>query len=538
MVIALRPARASTPAGPTPGGRHRARAGLLPPLVATLGLGVVFLAELARTVATMRTRVNEDQTVLWVEARAWGRLAPRQPTFWGQAYGSSLEGIPIEVARRLGVALPTATPLVLALLTAGPWCVLAWAAWRRGRPAFAVAAFAVPLALGAFSWLFAAFYAPAAGRFLAVAAGGVALAARREQRGWLVGALAVATLGVAIDPSALLFVAPLLVLVAPRDRALAVVVAPAALWLLFVAAFTRAHPELRFWGTGAGGFAPSARRGSVAHPGRFFALFAPEAFRSWWVPAIATVVVLAVAFATRRAVPVLAAASVVVVLGVIVTSRRAPIDLRSTFFPAGRLLLALPFALWLLTLVVAETSPRERAGRPPVVASVVVVALVAAALVAAGLRTFAHDDRVQAIVERARLEDYNLVPTQYVRQDCARIDRLTGRDGLAVFYYQFWMAYACDALDGTATLAPADERRPWRVEEERRIARTRIVFWGIGRQGCAALKEYARTCTVDAPPNYPAIAVVTFPRLPVVVLFERLGLGVRPMTGLHDGVPG
>jgi hypothetical protein len=100
------------------------------------------------------------------------------------------------------------------------------------------------------------------------------------------------------------------------------------------------------------------------------------------------------------------------------------------------------------------------------------------------------------------------------------------------------MAYACNALDDTATLAPVDERRPWRIDEERHVARTRIVFWGVGRQGCAVLKEYARTCTIDAPPTYPAIAIVTFDRIPVVELFQRLGLGVRPMTGLHDGVPG
>lgn len=509
----------------------------------TLALGALVVAEGIRTVATMRRVVNEDQTVLWSAARAWGRLSPRVPNFWGQAYGSTLEAVPIEILRRLGVGLTTATPAVLTALSLAGWLALAMVAWRRGHPRLALATPAVALLSGAFYWLFAAFYAPAAGRFLAVGGAAIALAVPGPRA---VGSgVAIAGLGAAIDPSALLVAAPLLGLVWPLPaRRLVSAAAPGALWLAGTTWFNRRHPELRYWGTGAGGLELGGLRRALAHPGRLFGLFAPEPWRAWFLPAGATLAVV-VWGVTRGGRARAAAISVATLTALVAASGRASLDLQSRFFPTGRLLLALPFGLWLVAVGALETQPRaprlarlarlaRAAGDRVAVASL--GALLVAALAAVGLRTIDRGARVAAIVAAGRDDSYGLTPARYVVQDCARVERLRGRRGLAVFYVQFWLAYACDAL-GSTTLAPLDERRPWRLAEERATRRSRLVIWGIGAEACAVVRTVATSCRVDAPAGSPPIAIVAFAPQDAVSLLAAARLPIRPLRGVRQGIP-
>jgi hypothetical protein len=93
----------------------------------------------------VRFDVSEDQALLWAAADAWGDLQPRQPHFWGQRYGVTLEAIPAELLRLIGVGYPTGLPLGVLAMNLAAWAVLAAAAWRRARPVWAIAALAVPL---------------------------------------------------------------------------------------------------------------------------------------------------------------------------------------------------------------------------------------------------------------------------------------------------------------------------------------------------------------------------------------------------------
>ena len=47
-----------------------------------------------------RHYVSEDQALLWSAARSWGEGHPRQPNFWGQTYGTTIEIIPAEVPEK------------------------------------------------------------------------------------------------------------------------------------------------------------------------------------------------------------------------------------------------------------------------------------------------------------------------------------------------------------------------------------------------------------------------------------------------------
>src|SRR5215218_7469251 len=91
-------------------------------LVATLLIAAVALYEKARVVATVGREVaNDDDGILWVAARdiADGQL--HQPTFYGQAYGTILDALPIAALHAAGVGYWTATPLALAGLTLASW---------------------------------------------------------------------------------------------------------------------------------------------------------------------------------------------------------------------------------------------------------------------------------------------------------------------------------------------------------------------------------------------------------------------------------
>ena len=50
-----------------------------------------------------RTVTNDDATLLWYSAQEWASHQVRQPGFYGQSYGSTLEGLPLDALGRLGL---------------------------------------------------------------------------------------------------------------------------------------------------------------------------------------------------------------------------------------------------------------------------------------------------------------------------------------------------------------------------------------------------------------------------------------------------
>lgn len=139
-------------------------------------------ARLARMVA--RTVTNGDTTLLWYTAREWGAFHPRQPNFYGQSYGSSIEGVPMELLRRLGAPPWSATTLVWGGLAVLGWLLLALAAWRTSHRVLATLAVTAPALLGAYYTFVVTTVAEHQGaHFLVVA--GVAVVIMRPRRAGL-----------------------------------------------------------------------------------------------------------------------------------------------------------------------------------------------------------------------------------------------------------------------------------------------------------------------------------------------------------------
>ncbi len=74
-----------------------------------LGLLVALdVVDYGRVVASVSGRIaTQDNTLLWLIARDWGHLHLHQPNIYGQSYGTTVEGIPVELLRRAGGLSPS-----------------------------------------------------------------------------------------------------------------------------------------------------------------------------------------------------------------------------------------------------------------------------------------------------------------------------------------------------------------------------------------------------------------------------------------------
>ena len=117
---------------------------------------------------------NDDATLLWYSAQEWASRQVRQPGFYGQSYGSTLEGLPLDALARLGLDFWIGLPVVMGLFAIAGWSLLAIAAWRRSHRVLAAAALVAPVLLsGYYAFFVTTVPTWTAPRFLAVT--GVAL---------------------------------------------------------------------------------------------------------------------------------------------------------------------------------------------------------------------------------------------------------------------------------------------------------------------------------------------------------------------------
>ena len=204
----------------------------------------------------LRFDVSEDQALLWAAARSWGELQPRQPNFWGQRYGVTFEAVPAEVLASLGIGYPTGLPFVIMAMNLAGWWLLSLAAWRRGRPGWALCAVAVPLLLTTEYAVLSIVFNTALGRLMACVCAVLVLIKPRVR--WaLTVACTVGGLAVLFDTASALLVVPALVVGIhgcvtdwrSRDQLLAAArtvgfgaVVPLG-WLALTRYWYRVHPE-------------------------------------------------------------------------------------------------------------------------------------------------------------------------------------------------------------------------------------------------------------------------------------------------------
>src|SRR5437763_380972 len=491
-----------------------------------------------------RTVTNDDATLLWYSAQEWASRQVRQPGFYGQSYGSTLEGLPLDALGRLGLDFWIGLPVVMGLFGIVGWSLLSLAAWRRSHRVLAAAALAAPVFLsGYYAFFVTTVPTWTAPRFLAIA--GVALLNMpRLPRPLEALAFALLGLGAVMDPSNALLGVPVVLWFLLSHRPVrqrvawlaAAAVIPAA-WLVWSWTFFRAHPDYDLHG--ALSLRPSwdLLSHNVTHLGSFFGLFTPELAPSWLVPAGVFVALIAV-LVTRRAARYVAPAvgALALLLWGITTPKADPFASLGEFLPQGRLLLMLPYLLWFLALLVAESGALRRIRVPTRGALAVLTAI---ALVSLGARFVSGGvaDVREESVAYGRRGLYAFGPVSNIRSTCSDVRRAASEAGASIAVFvrnpaepnqDRALAYGCGALayGRMDTLEPDYERRTWRLYDELHRTRTAAVLWGVKRDYCG----YARWRVEQCKELQPGVVAVTFKRQSVLVLLSSLAIPVRPFV--------
>lgn len=509
-------------------------------VVTTVGAVGLVVAGLAQQLAVVggwvRTLVSEDQALLWAAARSWGELRPQQPHFWGQTYAVTVEAIPAELFRRLGLGYPTGLPLGVMLINLAVWWVLAGAAWWRGRRLAALVALAAPLVLSTEYAVMVAVYNTAFGRLLGAIAIAIVVVAPGRERALPV-LVTVGGLAVLVDASAALLVAPALVCAAvelpPTDRAgrrrrgalVLAGLAPPAVWGVATWWWYREHPDHDLHPSAALDPAWEVLTDNVTNPTRHAEVLVPELAR--WPFVVVLVVAGIVAVGLRRgarAFPPTATALVVVVV-LLLAIPRSRDGLPTVYYSASRTVLGLPPALWFVGYVATSgEAHRTRPTRfaPAGVASVVLLAIVLGSL---GVRVATWSSRYEALGAEARLiPNYPVTSTADLIAECLRHGDVAAARGADVVLYDLrTAAYACAGVlgDDVVTVYPPYERRAWVLHALDEVGPERMLVVGPTPLDCS-------TAGLACEQLAPELVVVDLGDGTPLDAVRALGVTVRP----------
>lgn len=480
--------------------------------------------------------VIEDQTIIWYAARELGQGHLREPHYTGQAYGSTLEAIPVEVLRWVGVAPSTALPLVLVSLSLTSWLLVAWVSFRRGRPVLALVAAAAPILLSTYYAQYVSFYGAGAGRFLAAVSLAVVVG-WPDRPGALTIACAAGGLALVVDASSAILVGPVLVYaflrspVFHRIRIGLLGFLPAVIWLGFDRWFYSRHADYKLHPS-VSSVDVSVLERTYSHPERYFGMIAPELARSWVVPAlIATVLVLAL-LATRRWRFVSPAVTFLVAIALALSSAKA-LDGPSPLLPYARLFLIVPLTLWFMAFLVSESRILRRL-------RIVLPAVVAAVILLAGgtfvLRAATLGERNRALLDDAANAAFvfPVVRAHALDLRCRTMSRLANaeRTDLVVFIGDRASAYGCGAAayGSVRTLYPEYERRTWLLHDEAERTRTRVLVFGVQPTFCDQVVAFVTSCRLSSlsTPEEGLAATTTFASQSALKFLQDAGVRIRP----------
>ncbi|MGD9792780.1 MAG: hypothetical protein AB7V43_04800 [Acidimicrobiia bacterium] len=510
-------------------------------------IAVVSLVEQVRQLASFgRRNVTEDQALLWVVARDLGHGSVPQPTFYGQDYGTAFEAAPVEVARRLGFALPTAVPLVLSGLALLGWWLIGAASYRRGHRVLACVAVGAPVLIATEYSFMVSTYPTGLGRLLAAACVAAIVMVDGDRPAWMAVASLCGGLAYACDASTAMVVVPAIgyaLLCAPVGRRLkwtAVGAIGPVVWLTFLVVFFDRHGDYALHPGPS--FSPSwsVLRSNLETPGRHFGVLAPELARVPVVPwLLIGAIVLALLIRARHRRSWAAIASVVGVLVVTVTILSVPRSIdgwpNSIYLRPARVLLVFPVALWFCAYVanqagvfaVGEPSTRTRIRRWST--SLVVVLVV----ISAGVRLVRFEgERDRTLSAAEATWQYQPWRAEAVAEVCASIDsaaRAAAVDAPVVFLKERLFAYACAASwgDTDATLFPEYERRTWLLHEAERIDPGVVMFYGATESSCQQWISEIESCAVVGE-GLDAVVVRPHAGRTLMQTLIDLGITVRP----------
>lgn len=515
-------------------GLHHERRAVSFPLAVVLGLAALAAYELQRAAAITSHLANEDTSIIWVAARDFMSGLFRQPNYYGQSYGSTIEAVPIGIAHALGAAWGPATAYVLGGVEFAGWALLAWSAWRRGRRVLAALAVATPVLLAAYHTIYVTIELQAPGpRFLVIAAAALLIALPTR-----LPALALAVLlfgvGLQFDAASAVLAVPVvawfsLSYLRSRHQAYAIAagaVVPVVQFALTKMFYTR-HPDYAFHISPT--FRPDGKTfsNSVGHLRDFFALYAPELLRSWLVPAVALLVLVGVLLATRRTLYALPALlTLAIVPYAMSTSRARPEWSLGPLLPRGRIFLALPATLWFLCFLVAESgilarvTTRIGTQQALVAVGIVCVASTLVRVTDFGSREGFWSSRSLALGSQGA---YGFARNAVVDRECDDAVAVARRNhiGLILFQQQH-PAYSCAARapSGTDSLTNI-ERRTWALYEEVDHARSGVLIVDPLPRLCDIASQRAACSRVGR------YVVLTFPRQPALPLLASVGFAFR-----------
>ena len=504
----------------------RPSSGVVFPVLAAL----ISTVEFGRVIAVVGRKItNPDTTTLWYAAQEWSHFRWHEPGFLGQSYGSTIAGAPIAFLHALGLGFPTATPIVLGASMLALWFSLALAFARRGHPIIATVTAAMPTLLSAYY----AMYITSVTFERAFVFTGVGLAlviAHRRSTFALAAGVTVAGLGLAIDLSAALLVVPVGVWWIldrhPNGRDWRAVVSGAVVPVLYFGWsqwFYVAHPDHNLHGGLPVTPELSVLRTSVKQLDRLFRLFAPEVFRSFWVPVGVGLVLIGALVWSRRlrfAFP----AVLVLVLTLFALATPRAIDEGGPFLPPGRVLLVFPAALVFLGFLVAEAWPGMARRVAPVGAAVIVIAVV----LSVGLRwTVDAHDPVHLREAALTAPRYGFTTVAAVDADCQRLDAFANRSRatIAVLPAGGTLANGCGPLVDSLlhTIDVPYDRRTWELERAATQQSTVAMFSPVGPDFCAIASARFNACERDG-----SMAVVRYPAQPILNVLANLDLPIRP----------
>lgn len=491
--------------------------------------GSLSLATFIHVIETVSRRfVTYDSVVLWYAAPEWAHLRLHEPGFYGQAYGSTLAAVPVAFLHGLGMGYALALPIVLGASILTVWFALGLAAYKRGHSTTALFAFAAPALLSSYYVVYVT-VAPAERAFALIGVGAFLLIIR-VRRAWVTAVgVALVGIGTAVDSSAVVFVVPLALWwgLDGRGRAhvrgavagggVAVVYAAYRVWFYAVHPDHNAHGGLPL--------SPSLDTlgQSLSHPYGVFRMFSPELFREWWGPVGGGALVLVGLLVLRRARLTIPALAVALFVLYALSTPRA-LDLNGLFLPPARILLFVPFSLWFLGFLAAQTQPRLPGWvRLTVVLLVVVAAALSFTERVTGIGT--HSPEVIARASQHTGGFYAFYPVAPLAKACDRLARTVSRGHLdMVVTLDRTQAFACSvASTPIRTFNFPYEARAWTLEDAATRTVSRFVVIPAVPYLCDAAERRRIHCMVKDRGN-----VITVPSQPVLNVLALLGLRSRP----------
>lgn len=477
--------------------------------------------------------VSGDDAIYWQAVVDYGSGRFHEPYFYGQDYTVMTEALVAVPLHLLGVPVRYALPAVTALLSLLPFWSFGWWALRRGQVlggvAIALMPVLLPVTFGLMTSLPRGFV------------GGVALLAAWPWcvslaspwlRGGAVGA--VATFAMVLNPNAMVFVAPALLLFLWAHR---------RAWHVMAACAVGTVPALAAWG--------AARAYYSAHPERvlhtidawmldFHAEGIPEALArldehlAWLMPVVPgagpllPLLIAAISVHLLRRGERMAGCTGLLALAILTWSfRHAKVHdgIDHPFFPLSRMFLALPLVLiWWGTMALASARPLQQARR-----WVLVMLLIGAGF--AGVKGTTTSRIVDHWLADQHRSPVQAISVDHVRAACGTIARAAADAGAGsvVFlkrpdhHLSYVLCYTCELLDPATptTIGMGFDRRYWRRALLAEIPTAPVLV--VGDPDDAPMVDTIATLLGHAGPSGPAIRLLAPGEAPLGAQVDALG---------------